>query len=35
MADLTGRIDEITKDYINKGAYFTISRTRQFVTTTQ
>lgn len=34
MVDLSDKIDKITKDYIDQGAYFTINRARQFGKTT-
>lgn len=34
MVDLTEKADEIIKNYINQGAYFTINRARQFGKTT-
>lgn len=30
MVDISGRIDRIIRDYIEKGQYFTINRTRQY-----
>lgn len=34
MVDISGRIDRITKDYIEQGQYFTINRARQYGKTT-
>ena len=30
MVDISGRIDQIIRDYIEKGQYFTINRARQY-----
>lgn len=34
MVDISGRIDRIIRDYIEKGQYFTINRARQYGKTT-
>lgn len=34
MVDISGRIEQITSDYIDKGKYFTINRARQYGKTT-
>ena len=34
MVDISGRIEQITRDYIDKGKYFTINRARQYGKTT-
>lgn len=34
MVDISGRIDRITKEYIEQGQYFTINRARQYGKTT-
>ena len=34
MIDISGRIDQIIRDYIEKGQYFTINRARQYGKTT-
>ena len=34
MVDISGRIDRITKDYVEQGQYFTINRARQYGKTT-
>ncbi len=34
MVDVNGRIEQITRDYIEKGKYFTINRARQYGKTT-
>lgn len=34
MVDVTGRVEQIKKDYIDKGKYFTLNRARQYGKTT-
>lgn len=34
MVDISGRIDRITREYIENGQYFTIDRARQYGKTT-
>jgi len=34
MVDISGRIEQIAADYIDKGSYFTINRARQYGKTT-
>lgn len=34
MVDISNRIDEIVKDYIEQGKYFTMNRARQYGKTT-